>query len=301
MVRKEKFGLRPLLLCFEPTLPTEIGRQNLDALNRMGMDLIHVKRNPIVYDKLVMESFRRVGDMEWPNHQGIWALPYQYAIAFDIPLIMWGESFQMEYGGFRRVREKNMRQLDEDWINDFGCLNGLRPEDMVGDTTGIEMSDMIPYIMPTKEQLAVVGGNKGCIGVFIGYYFKWDVPKHLEIIEQHGWRRRAGRHEQTYTDFEGLDCYSMHLHDYLKYCKFGFGRASDDATRDLRNGLIDRPQAVRLRSATTGNIPRARSNCTATISISRPTSSTRFAIVLPIPRSLRCGTGNSYATSTIVW
>ena len=207
----------------------------------------------------------------------------------------------MEYGGFRRVREKNMRQLDEDWINDFGCLNGLRPEDMVGDTTGIEMSDMIPYIMPTKEQLAVVGGNKGCIGVFIGYYFKWDVPKHLEIIEQHGWRRRAGRHEQTYTDFEGLDCYSMHLHDYLKYCKFGFGRASDDATRDLRNGLIDRPQAVRLAERYDGKYPRARSNCTATISISRPTSSTRFAIVLPIPRSLRCGTGNSYATSTIVW
>ena len=67
---KEKFGLRPLLLCFEPTPPTEIGRQNLDALNWMGMDLIHVKRNPIVYDKLAAESFRRVGDMEWPNIRG---------------------------------------------------------------------------------------------------------------------------------------------------------------------------------------------------------------------------------------
>ena len=48
----------------------------------------------------------------------------------------------------------------------------------------------------------------------------------------------------------------MHLHDYLKYCKFGFGRASDDATRDLRNGLIDRPQAVRLAERYDGKYPK---------------------------------------------
>ena len=243
---KEKYGLRPLAICFEPTLPTEVGRRNLDNLNRMGIDLIHFKRNPCVYDTLVLEAFKRVGDMEWPNHQGIWSLPYQFAVKFDIPLIIWGESPQLEYGGYHRVQDKNMRQLDEDWLNDFGCLNGLRPEDMVSEALGITLSDMIPYMMPGKEELARVGGNKGCIGIFLGYYFPWNVPKHLEVIEGIGWSRRIGRTETTYTDYDGLDCYSMNLHDYLKYCKYGYGRATDDACRDVRDGRINRAEAVRL-------------------------------------------------------
>ena len=110
-----------------------------------------------------------------------------------------------EYGGFRRVREKNMRQLMKTGstisVAGMVCVPktwwAIRPNRN-------ERYD--PYIMPTKEQLAVMGGNKGYMlfsGIIMG------VPKHLEIIEQHGWRRRAGRYEQTYTDFEGLDCYSM--------------------------------------------------------------------------------------------
>ncbi len=243
---KEVFGLKPLCLCFEPTLPTEVGRLNLDMLNRMGVDLFHIKRDPKVYETLVLEGFRSVGDPEWANHMAIWSLPFRFSVAFDIPLIMWGESPQMEYGGFRRVQEKNLRQMDEDWLNDFGCLNGLRPEDMVGPHTGLTLADMNLYRMPSHEVLAKVGGNKGCVGLFLGYFFEWNVPKHLKIIDQYGWCRREGRGETTYTDYESLDCHSMQIHDYLKYCKFGFGRATDDACRDVRNGLIDRDEAVRL-------------------------------------------------------
>ena len=74
----------------------------------------------------------------------------------------------------------------------------------------------------------------------------WDVRRILQKIEPFGWKRRAGRTETTYTDFEGLDCLSMNLHDYLKFCKYGYGRATDDASRDIRHGDIDREQALRL-------------------------------------------------------
>jgi N-acetyl sugar amidotransferase len=255
-VAKEEFGLRPLCLCIEPTLPTEIGRRNLDTLNRMGVDLYHIKRDPIVYDKLILEGFRRVGDPEWANHMAIWSLPFRFAVAFDISLILWGESPQMEYGGYHRVQDKNMREMDEDWLNDFGCLNGLRPEDMVSEELGIAIEDMKLYRMPPKEDLAKVGGNKGCCAAFIGHFLEWNVPKHLEIIEQYGWSHRVGRNEVTYTDYEGLDCYSMQIHDYLKYCKFGFSRGTDDACRDIRNGVIDRAQGVRLVERYDGGYPK---------------------------------------------
>ena len=252
---KEVYGLRPLCVCFEPTLPTEVGRRNLDNINRMGVDLIHVKRNPIVYDKLIIEGFKRVGDMEWANHAAIWSLPYRFAIAFDIPLILWGEG-RMEYSGNFFTDEKHLREMDEEWFTDFGVLNGLRPEDLVGEETGLTLSDMKLYMFPSKGELARVGGNKGCVGIFLGYYYNWDVRKIVAKAEEYGFERRPDRVEGTWGDSEKLDCLSMNLHDYLKYCKFGYGRATDDATRDVRHGHMTREAGLRLIERYDGQYPK---------------------------------------------
>lgn len=252
---KERYGLRPLCICFEPTLPIPLGRKNLDMLNRMGVDLIHVKRNPIVYEKLVLEAFKRVGDPEWPNHLGIWSTPYRYAAAFDIPLIIWGEG-RMEFAGTEFIDERHLRELDEDWAHDYGCLNGLRAEDFIDGETGLTEFDMQMYAFPAKEKLAAIGGNKGCTGLFLGYFFNWRVRDQLNAIEPLGWNRMVGHIEGAYCDFENLDCYSNHLHDYIKYCKFGYGRATDQATRDIREGVIDREQGVRLAERYDGEYPR---------------------------------------------
>src|SRR3546814_104495 len=162
----------------------------------MGVDLIHVKRNPIVYEKLVLESFRRVGDMEWPNHAAIWSLPYRYAVAFDIPLILWGEG-RMEYAGNFFTDEKYLREMDEDWATDYGCLNGLRPEDFIGEDTGLTPADMQMYTFPPKEKLRRIGGNKGCTGLFLGYFLKLDARRQVEVIESLGWKRHQSRVELT--------------------------------------------------------------------------------------------------------
>ena len=34
------------------------------------------------------------------------------------------------------------------------------------------------------------------------------------------------------------------IHDYLKFIKFGYGRCSDHASKDIRMGLMTRPEAV---------------------------------------------------------
>ncbi len=254
-IMKNVYGLRPLCICFEPTLPTEIGRANLDNLNRMGVDLIHVKRNPLVYEKLILESFRRVGDMEWPNHAAIWSLPYRYAVAFDIPLIIWGEG-RMEYAGTLFTSDEHMRSMDEEWVTDYGVLNGLRPEDFLGEETGLSAHDMSMYSFPPRERLATVGGNRGCTGLFLGYFFNWDVRRQLAEIEKLGWVRSVGRVEGAYGDYENLDCLSMNLHDHLKYCKFGYARATDQATRDIRHGEMTREEGLRLAERYDGEYPK---------------------------------------------
>ena len=34
------------------------------------------------------------------------------------------------------------------------------------------------------------------------------------------------------------------IHDYLKYIKFGYGRCSDHASKDIRMGYISRKEAI---------------------------------------------------------
>jgi len=239
VVKILELGLNPLCVCFEPTIPTEIGRKNLDNINNLGVDLIHIKRNPIVYKKLAKEAIKRTGDNEWQNHLGIFTTVPKMAINFKIPLIIWAENSQMEYGGPASSKTKSI--LDRKWLEEFGGLLGSSVSDMLG-VDGLTKRDLSLYTYPDDEEIKEVGVT----GLFLGYYFKWDLRKILEVSKQNGFVAQDRAVETTYENFENLDCYSNHVHDYLKYLKYGFGRASDNASLDVRLGYISREEAVRL-------------------------------------------------------
>lgn len=234
-----EMGLNPLCVCFEPTIPTKTGRKNLRNLNNMGVDLIHIKRNPNVYKSMIKEATKRVGDCEWPNHLGIFTAPAHLAVNFNIPLMIWGESSEIEYGG--PAASKDNAFLDRRWLEEFGGLLGNRASDMIG-VDGITEKDLSLYYYPEDEDIQRVGVT----GLFLGYYIKWDLRKVLEAAKKVGFSTEDHRIETTYENFENLDCYSNHVHDYMKYLKYGFGRASDNACLDIRLGYITREEGVRL-------------------------------------------------------
>jgi len=244
-----ELGLNPLCICFEPTIPTKIGRKNLENLNNLGVDLIHIKRNPVVYKKLAKEAFIRTGDNEWQNHLGIFTTVPKFAVNFNIPLIIWGESPQLEYGGPASSKTRNT--LDRQWLEEFGGLLGNRISDMVG-VDGLTKKDLALYTYSSDEDINRVGVT----GLFLGYYFKWDLREVLKKAQKYGFETANRPIETTYEDFENLDCYSNHLHDYLKYVKYGFGRAIDNACLDIRLGYIDREQGVRLVNKYDGRLPK---------------------------------------------
>lgn len=234
-----ELGLNPLCVVFEPTIPTKIGRKNLNNLNNLGVDLIHIKRNPNVYRKLAKEAFVRTGDNEWQNHIGIFTTVPRIAVNFNIPLIIWGENPQIEYGG--PATSKTRSALDRQWLEEFGGLLGNRISDMIG-VDGLTEKDLSLYIYPSDEEIQRVGVT----GAFLGFYFKWDLRQVLKKSREHGFSFSDRPVETTYENFENLDCYSNHLHDYLKYLKYGYGRATDNACLDVRLGYITREEAVRL-------------------------------------------------------
>lgn len=242
-------GLNPLLVCFETTAVTDVGRENLDNLSKMGMDLIHFKKNHEVYRKMVVESFKRIGDEMWPNHIGIFTVPINLAVKFNIPLVIWGENPQQEYGGPLDTIKNNV--LNRRWLEEFGGLLGNRIQDMIG-VDGITEKELTPYFYPSDEDIERVGVT----GLFLGHYFFWDARKQLEIVKEHGFKvKEDGPVEGTYTDYENIDEKLVGLHDYLKFVKYGFGRASDHACLDVRNKRISREEAVNLVKEYDGKYP----------------------------------------------
>ena len=246
---KEVCGMNPLCVCFETTMVTEVGRQNLDNISKMGIDVIHFKKNHKAYRSMVKEGFIRVGDEMWPNHIGIFTIPINIAVKFKIPLIIWGENSQQEYGGPLESIENN--KLNRKWLEEFGGLLGNRIQDMIG-VDGLTAKDLTPYFYPSDEDIEKVG----LTSIFLGHYFFWDARKQLEIVKKHGFKvKEDGPVEGTYTNYENIDEQLCSLHDYLKYVKYGFGRATDHACIDIRNKRLTREDGKELVEKFDGKYP----------------------------------------------
>ena len=243
-------GLNPLCVCFETTNLTELGQKNIDNISKMGIDVIYFKKNYNAYKSMVVEGFKRIGDEMWPNHLGIFTVPIHFAVNFNIPLVIWGENSQQEYCG-PNIESIQSKFLNRKWLEEFGGLLGNRIQDMVG-VDGLTEKDLTPYFYPSDENIERVG----VVGIFLGHYFFWDAKKQLEIVKQHGFSvKEDGPTEGTYTNYENLDEKMHGLHDYLKYVKYGFGRATDHANIDIRNKRITREEGLKLVKEYDGKYP----------------------------------------------
>ena len=246
---KNEFKLNPLVVSFHPRDFTELGRKNLDNLKNLGVDCIEFTSNPKIYKKLAKFGLMELGDCAWPEHMGIFTVPVQVAVSYKIPLIIWGENPQMEYGGPASV--SNTQFLDKEWNEKHGgyFLDKVKPTDMV--KYGIKLKDLQPYLYPSDDDIKKIGVT----GIFLGYYLKWDARKQLDVIKKMGFSTLEKNNEGTYTNYENLDTKFVAMHDYFKFLKFGFGRATDHASIDIRNNRITREQGLDLVKEYDGKIP----------------------------------------------
>jgi len=249
LTMREEFGMNPLCVTHTPCDLTEVGLKNLDFLRDQGFDLIQVSANRKAYREMVRVGFFKLGDSCWPEHIGIFTAPVKVAVAYKIPLLIWGENSQFEYGGPASKKENNF--LDRNWLEQFQML-GHRISDVVHD--GIDLNDIKTFHYPTDDELKEVGVT----GLFLGYYTKWDTQKNIEKMLSLGWNKNPdGPIEGAYNAYENLDCkWIGGLHDYMKFIKYGFGRATDQLCIEVRNGYMSRDEAIeKLAQSTEGQVP----------------------------------------------
>jgi len=248
VVRMLQLGLNPLCITATTCDLSEIGRRNLENLKNMGVDHVAFSPNPEVRRKLNRIGLTQVGDISWPEHVGIFTIPVRAAVQFSVPLIVWGENSQNEYGGPAAASENNT--LTRRWLEEFGGLLGLRVTDLVG-MEGIEQRHLIPYTYPTDAELERVGVT----GIFLGYYLPWDGYANALLAQAHGFSTWHAAVEGSIVNYENLDNHQTGIHDYFKFLKFGFGRATDIACLHIRRGRITREDGIDLVRRHDGKFP----------------------------------------------
>lgn len=248
VIRMLEMGMNPLCVTGSTDHLTELGRYNIENIKRLGVDYVEVTFNPVIRRRINRLALRQVGDISWPEHVAIFTIPVRTAVQHRIPLIIWGENSQDEYGG--PATAASDRTLTRRWLEEFGGLLGLRVSDLVGQD-GIEQRNLVHFTYPTDEDLRAVGVT----GIFLGYFMPWDGMQNFLIAQAHGFRSYDKCVEGSMVCYENLDNAQTGIHDYFKFLKYGFGRATDLACMQVRRGRLSRADAIRIVQMHDGRYP----------------------------------------------
>ncbi len=244
--------LKPLLVTYHGNNYLPEGEENLQNMRKVfDCDHIIVRPGEETLIKMNRIGFKLQGDNNWHSHCGIYTTPIQVAVKYKVPLILWGEHGFMELGGMysyndyveftaKHRLEHALRGYDWYDFTDEGLEKLGRPELK----EGLKDHDLLWAQYPSDKEIDEVGVR----GLHLSNYLNWDANQQVKIVEeQYGWQRARQPFERTYRMISNLD--DMHengIHDYLKFIKLGYGRASDHACKDIRGGYMTREQGIEM-------------------------------------------------------
>lgn len=243
---KNEFGLNVLTVTITPPLETELIQQNMRNFLEYGFDNIKVTPNPAIAREINKFGFVEQGRpmLSWTSCLN--SVMFRFAVDFKVPLVMFGEDGETEYGGSNETRY--LPYYDTDYAIKI-YTEGNDPRSFVKDRSEREMS---MWLFPSKEEIQKAGFKVG----HWSYFEDWDPYTHFTFArDYYGMSKHEGRNTGTYTDFGQLDTPLYELHTYMMYLKFGFGRGLQDACIDIRAGRLTREKAVEIVNQYDGEYP----------------------------------------------
>ena len=241
VIKCKEYGLKILAVTWRTPGRTKIGQENLDNMVSLGVDHIDVTINPETEKKFMLKSLEETGSTGVPMHLAIYSIPLRLAVQMDIPLIIWGESPFMEYGG--DAGDTDLNFLNHDWLKRHGILQGKLADDWV-DGKKLTKADMTPYQLPTEEEFA----SHQIQSIFLGYYLPWDPQETMRVAVENGFKVREEGPRIGLYNFADIDCDYISIHHWFKWIKFGCTRLFDNLSLEIRNGRMNRDQALNILS-----------------------------------------------------
>ena len=244
---KYKYGMNPLTVTFSPLKYTDIGRKNFYNFINSGFDNILGTPSGDTARKITYYSFRDLGDPFQTFIYGQVNFPLKIACQYNIPLIMYGENGEAEYGGDISKAKKPTRDTRDFKKYYFSGLDVNYWKDK-----GINKKNLSFF---EKPSLTSILKNKIKIH-FFGYYKFWDPQENFYYCqEKTGYSPNIERNEGTYSKYASIDDQLDGFHYYLSYIKFGIGRATSDTAHEIRERKISRKEGIQLVKKYDGEFP----------------------------------------------
>ncbi len=240
---KHKYHMHPLSITWSPHIYTEWGYKNFQAWIGSGLDNILVTPNSLTHRLITRLATEVLLNPFQPFFIGQKNIAPKIAAKFGIPLIFYGEH-EAEYGNpIAENKESLMSQSFFTLENKEAALFGGVPYKTLVSDFKVDPVDLNLYLPMTPEEL-----EKHDVEVhYMGYYENWH-PKYVgEFAMKHsGFRPAPERSTGSYTNYCDLDDKMGDLHWYTYFIKFGIGRASYEAPRELWHGELTREEAVEI-------------------------------------------------------
>jgi N-acetyl sugar amidotransferase len=230
----KEYGMKPLAVTFSHNWFSKTGWYNLmNSLEKFNLDHVMFTPGRELVNRCARHSVETIGDACWHCHAGVAAFVLKMAVAYKIPLIVWGES-TAEHG---RATYDKPDKFDRDYFlrvsakftnEQFACEY-------------LSLRDLFPFEVPSAEECEAIGLN----GIHLGDYIFWDTEKQVKFIKnKYGWK--GTRIEGAYKDYKSAECSMAGIHDFLCYLKRGYCRASIQASEDIRAGWMTREEGFEL-------------------------------------------------------
>lgn len=243
-ILKYKYGMNPLTVTWSPHKYTEIGWKNFENwLHIGGFDNVLFTPNGKVHRYLTKKAFLNMLHPFQPFIVGQKIIGPALGIKYGVELVMYGEN-QAEYGN--KIDENLDSAMDTSFFSFSNRenirLGGLSIDEILKETD-FQLVDLAPYIAPTEREIRDGGINVQ----YLGYYLKWDPQEcYYYAVENCGFQANDHRTEGSYSKYSSIDDQIDPFHYYTTLVKFGIGRATYDASQEIRNGKITREEGVNL-------------------------------------------------------
>lgn len=243
-VLKYKYKMNPLAVTWAPNMFTKAGWNNFNNLSKVGgIDSLLYTPNGKLHSHLTKLAFENLGHPFQPFVHGQKVIGPKLARKMGIKLIMYGEN-QAEYGNPMEDNENPFMSPTFFSIEDPTemILGGIKIKDLIKEYN-YTLEDFSAYIPITPYEIE----NFDIKVSFLGFFEKWDPQEsYYYAVENTGFRPSDERSEGTYSRYTEIDDKVVPLHFYMTFIKFGIGRATYDASQEIRNGKITREEGIKL-------------------------------------------------------
>ncbi len=239
---KKVLKMNPLLVClsYPPAQVTQRGVDNVTNLIEQGFDCITINPAPKVWQNLMKKGFLTYANWAKSTELALFSSVPRLAIAYQIPLIWWGENPALQLGD---LKTKGKSGGDGNNLKHMNTLGG-------GDVTWllseeIRKNDILQYVYPSDEEMQ----RANLRITFLGYYWKdWSLINNGNYATLRGLDIRQEPPEAIGEPYgiTSLDEDWVSLNQMIKYLKFGFGRTTDYMNEEIRLGRISRENAIKL-------------------------------------------------------